>query len=90
MGSSIELLNPPASPKTQGCQTSDTSNEDSLNTADQNNNGGGGVMSWLSKLVGVTLLVLVIFTMCGGIEYEGGVFYPITYSPLRWVPRMII
>jgi len=89
--SSIELLNPPAFPKTQGCQTSDTSNEDSLNTADQNNNyGGGGVMSWLSKLVGVTLLVLVIFTMCGGIEYEGGVFYPITYSPLRWVPRMII
>ena len=47
--------------------------------------GGGGVFTWLRNLVGVTLLVVLIFTACGGLEFDGRIYYPITYRPLRCV-----
>ena len=47
--------------------------------------GSGGVFTWLRNLVGVTLLVVLIFTACGGLEFDGRIYYPITYRPLRCV-----
>jgi len=90
-------LSAPTFPKTQSCQTSlmedkkevTTQNEDDMKTDEANETRGGGVLTWLRNLVGVTLLVVLIFTACGGLEFDGRIYYPITYRPLRfldWVP----
>jgi hypothetical protein len=89
-------------PKTQACQTSmlhhiqdataeindvQDSKKDNKDTGTSDN--GGGVLTWMRNLVGVTLLVVLIFTACGGLEYDGRIYYPITYMPFRfldWVP----
>ena len=58
-----------------------------MKTDEANETRGGGVLTWLRNLVGVTLLVVLIFTACGGLEFDGRIYYPITYRPLRCVQR---
>lgn len=44
-----------------------------------------GMMGWIRMLVGCVLALLLMFTYLCGFEYEGRVYYPITYRPLRFV-----
>ena len=82
-------------PKTQGCQTDETDlprpeiPTPAIAAADKTASGAttaaeasGGLWSWLRNLVGLLVLV-TLFTFVCGCEYEGRVYYPITYSPLR-------
>ena len=46
--------------------------------------GGRGVWTWFRRLVGSILVLLLMFTLLGGLEYEGRIYGPMTYYPLRY------
>ena len=55
--------------------------------------GGRGVWTWFRRLVGSILVLLLMFTLLGGLEYEGRIYGPMTYYPLRystWYPSQHI
>jgi hypothetical protein len=47
--------------------------------------GRGGVWSWFRALVGSILVLLLLTLLLGGVEYEGRLYRPLPYHPLRWV-----
>ena len=83
-------------PKTQSCQTEPFHLEEvepvegveAKEVEEKVENKSKGALGWFSYLVGfLTLLtLLLLFTFMCGVEYEGRVYYPITYSPFRFVP----
>ena len=85
-------LKPALFPKTQGCQTElveevagvEERAVSSVAAAVVEGRRTGWLRGLLRLLVGF-LALLLVFTFLCGYEYEGRVYYPITYSPLRFV-----
>jgi len=70
---------PPRFPKTQACQT----DFPPLPEEKERPEGRGGVWSWLRALVGSILVLLLLTLLLGGVEYEGRLYGPLPYHPLR-------
>ena len=84
-------LKPALFPKTQGCQTELVEEVAGVEeravssvAAVVEGRRTGWLRGLLRLLVGF-LALLLVFTFLCGYEYEGRVYYPITYSPLRFV-----
>ena len=82
-------LKPALFPKTQGCQTELVEEvagkeERAVRSVAVEGRKTGWLRGLLRLLVGF-LALLLVFTFLCGYEYEGRVYYPITYSPLRFV-----
>jgi len=76
------------------CQDNKPQTGDQKSAADSGPSGSSGgrsrsMWSWVVNLVGLVMILVVLFTVCGGLEFDGRTYYPITYLPLRfldWVP----
>ena len=78
-------------PKTQSCQTEPFKLVSELEPVieateakEEDTRSKGGALEWFRHLVGFLTLLLLFTFMCG-YETEGRVYYPITYSPFRFV-----
>jgi hypothetical protein len=81
---------PPRFPKTQACQTDFPPLHPQRPEAEVKEEaaaveGRGGVWSWFRALVGSILVLLLLTLLLGGVEYEGRLYGPLPYHPLRWV-----
>ncbi len=76
-------------PKTQACQTDFPPLPHQLPEAEaevkEAVEGRGRVWSWFRALVGSILVLLLLTLLLGGVEYEGHLYGPLPYHPLRWV-----
>jgi hypothetical protein len=88
---SVLLL--PRFPKTQATQTDFTLLEEDQEKEEEQEEVGkkeeeksrskGRVWSWFRGLVGFILILLLTLSLLAEVEYEGRLYRPITYYPLR-------
>ena len=75
-------LAPAKFPKTQATQTDQPDLQEKIEVEEKKNSGR--VWSWFRGLVGWILVLVIMVSLVAEVEYEGRLYRPITYYPLRY------